>query len=228
MTGKIVAAIGVLAMLSSVPQAARAFPLGFSAVGGIGAGYYSMAEMNRHIGLVAQDRKVGLDGIASGVNFRIEGRIWILIPVPFALTGGYEHFWGDTEATGSETTMLSYRAPSDVYTIGAIVVVLRIENVFDLCVGANECFASGVYGTNELVERRLSEFKGKDQGYEAYAEVHTNFLNPIEVGMQLGYRGLTIDTFKSKSGDVGFFETNRKIEIDYSGAFFYLTTGIRL
>jgi hypothetical protein len=37
-----------------------------------------------------------------------------------------------------------------------------------------------------------------------------------------------VDTFSDKYGDAGFFEAGRKIEIDYSGVFFYLTTAIRL
>jgi len=221
----IIVVLGALALLSPPMRPAGAFPLGFSAVGGIGAGYYSMAELNRHLGLLAQTERLQLHGIASGVNFRIEGRVWGLNT--FGLTGGYERFWGETDAQGTSSS-LSYRTPSDVYTIGAIFVLLRIENVFNLCVGANECFAKSVYGTNELNERRLSEFKGEDRGYEAYAEIHSNFLNPIEVGMQLGYRGLTIDTFNDKYGDVGYFELGRKIEIDYSGVFFYFTTAIRL
>jgi len=225
MKRKIFAAFGAVAILSLAPQPVRSFPLGFSAVGGIGAGYYSMGELNTHLRLIARDRSVRLSDIAGGVNFRIEGRVWILNQ--FGLTGGYEHFWGATDAEGSSST-LSYRAPSDVYTVGGIVVLLRIENVLNLCVGANGCFANTLYGTNELIERRLSEFKGKDQGYEAYAEVHSNFLNPIEVGFQLGYRGLTVESFKDKYGELGYFESGPKIQIDYSGVFFYLTTAIRL
>jgi hypothetical protein len=218
------AALG-LAALALAPGAGGTFPLGVSVTGGIGAGYYDMAELNRHIGLAAQDRHVAIETLTSAINFRVEGRLWLFSQV--ALTGGYEHLWGDTEAQGTDAT-LSYRAPSDVYTVGGIVAVLKIENVVDLCVGASRCFASSVYGTNEVVARRLTEYKGTDRGYEAYAEAHTNFLNPIEVGFQLGYRGLAVETFKDKTGEVSFFEPGRKIQIDYSGAFFYLTTAIRL
>ena len=166
-----------------------------------------------------------LDELSSGVNFRIEGRVWMFDL--FAVTGGFEHFWGATESEGTASS-LSYRAPSDVYTLGAIVAVLKIENAFNLCVGSNLCFAESVFGTNEVIARRLSEFKGEDQGYEIYAEAHTNFLNPIEVGFQLGYRGLAIETFTDKYGDTASFEPGMKMEIDYSGAFFYFTTAIRL
>jgi hypothetical protein len=204
---------------------ASSFPLAFSAVGAIGAGYYRMDELNRHLGLIAQDRSVSLDGITGGVNFRVEGRVWVMNQI--GLSGGYEHFWAATDAQGSSST-LSFRVPADVYTVGAIVAILRIENVIDLCIGANSCFARSVYGTNEIVERRLSEFKGDNRGYEIFAEAHTNFLNPIEIGFQLGYRGLTIDSYTDKYGREALFEPDRKMQVDYSGVFFYLMTGIRI
>ncbi len=204
---------------------AESFPLGFSVVGGIGAGYYDMEALNTHLGHVAQERNVKFDGLTSGVNFRIEGRAWMYGLV--ALTGGFEHFWGETESEGSSAT-LSYRAPGDVYTVGAIVAAIKIENAMNLCVGSNYCFAEAVYGTNEVIERRFSEYKGKDEGYEIYAEAHTNFMNPIEVGFQLGYRGLKITDFTDKYGDPASFEPGMKMEIDYSGLFFYFTTAIRL
>lgn len=215
-----------IATLSLAAAPAGSFPLGFSAVGGIGAGYYDMAALNQHLGHVAQDLGVSsLDELSSGVNFRIEGRVWIFDQV--AGTGGFEHFWGATSSEGTESS-LSYQAPADVYTFGAIVAVLRIENAINLCVGSNLCFAESVFGTNEVIARRLSEFKGDGQGYEVYAEAHSNFLGPIEVGFQLGYRGLAIETFTNKYGDTAFFEPGLKMEIDYSGAFFYFTTAIRL
>jgi len=225
MIQRIIVALCSFTILSLAPQPARPFPLGFSAVGAIGAGYYDMAKLNRHIGLVAQDRNVELEGISGGVNFRLEGRVWFRNQV--ALTGGYEHFWGETDVQGTSAT-LSYRAPSDVYTVGGIVVVLRLENAFNLCVGGNACFARTVYGTNELIGRRLSEFKGDDQGYEAYAEIHSNFINPVEVGFQLGYRGLVVESLTDKYGNTAYFEPGTKMEIDYSGVFFYLTTAIRI
>ncbi|MDD4857928.1 MAG: hypothetical protein PHD74_07460, partial [Candidatus Krumholzibacteria bacterium] len=124
--------------------------------------------------------------------------------------------------------VLSYRAPADVYTVGAVCLAYRIENVLDLCVGTNLCFVNSVFGTNETVERRFSEYDGDDVGYEMYAEAHTNFLNPIEVGFQLGYRGLKIDTFTDRYGDVAYFEAGRKMVVDYSGVFFYLIASIRI
>ncbi len=226
MTRRIIPAFVALAVLSLAAAPAGSFPIGFSAVGGIGAGYYDMEALNRHLGHVAQDLGVAsLDDLSSGVNFRVEGRVWMFDQ--FAVTAGFEHFWGATESEGTESS-LSYRAPSDIYTVGAIVAVVRIENALNLCVGSNLCFANTVYGTNEVIERRLQEFRGDDQGFELYAEAHTNFLKPIELGFQLGYRGLALKSFTDKYGDTASFEEGMKMEIDYSGAFFYFTTAIRL
>jgi hypothetical protein len=226
MAQRIITTLMALALLSLAAAPAGSFPIGFSAVGGIGAGYYDMAALNRHLQIVAQDSGLTtLTELLSGVNFRIEGRVWLFDR--FAATGGFEYFWGATESQGSTST-LSYQAPSNVYTIGAIVAPLRIENVLNLCVGSNLCFATSVYGTNEVVARRLSEFKGEGRGCELYAEAHTNFINPIEVGFQMGYRWLALKTFTDKYGKAASFGPGIKMEIDYSGAFFYLTTAIRL
>ncbi len=226
MIRRITKAFVALAILSLAAAPAGSFPIGFSAVGGIGAGYYDMEALNEHLGHVAQDLGVkSLGDLSGGVNFRIEGRVWMYDL--FAVTGGFEHFWGATESEGTESS-LSYRAPSDVYTLGAIVAVFRIENALNLCVGSNLCFAESVFGTNEVIERRLSEFRGDDRGFEIYAEAHTNFLKPIEVGFQLGYRGLALNSFTDKYGDTALFEPDMKMELDYSGVFFYFTTAIRL
>ena len=225
MAHKMITALVALAILSLASAPAGSFPIGFSVGGGIGTGYYDMEALNQHLGRVAQGKAVAFDGISKGVNFRIEGRVWMFDRV--AVTGGYEHFWGETESEGTSST-LSYRAPSDIYTVGAIVALLKIENVLNLCVGSNLCFAKSVFGTNEVIARRLSEFKGENQGYELYTEAHTNFLNPIEIGFQLGYRGLALKTFTDKYGNTASFEPRIKMEIDYSGAFFYFTTAIRL
>jgi len=220
-----IAAAGLIAFAASAHASAEAFPLGFSAVGGIGYGYYSMEELNSHIGTLAQEEHISIDELASGVNFRVEGRLWILSQV--ALTGGYEHFWAETAAEGTSSN-LSYRAPSDVYTYGVLLAVLRLENSFNFCVGVSGCAARSVFGMNELGGTRLEEFKGNDNGYEVYTEIHTNFINPVEVGFQLGYRGVKVETYSDKYGDVALFDPATKIEVDYGGVFFYLMTGIRL
>jgi hypothetical protein len=223
----IVVALVALGILSLAVSPARSFPIGFSVVGGIGVGYYDMESLNRHLQKFAQDSGLtSLDNLSNGVNFRIEGRVWMFDL--FAVTTGFEHFWGATESQGS-SSVLSYRAPADVYTVGAIVAPLRIENVLNLCVGSNLCFANSIFGTNEIIARRLSEFKGDGRGCELYAEAHTNFLDPIEVGFQLGYRWLALKTFTDKYGDTASFDSlTGTMEIDYSGAFFYFTTAIRL
>jgi hypothetical protein len=206
-------------------QNARSFPIGLSANGSIGYGYYSMADLNSHLNIVRQERHIKLDALASGVNFKVEGRIWVFNTI--ALAGGYEHYWVESVSEGSSTT-LSFKAPADVYNVGLVATVLRLENTIDICLGVNRSYAEAVFGTNELVGRLLNEFKGKHAGYETYAEIHTNFINPIEVGLQIGYRGLKIDDLENKFGDEAVFDDGTKITVDYSGVFFYLTTAIRL
>ncbi|MGD1049392.1 MAG: hypothetical protein ABR899_11645 [Candidatus Krumholzibacteriaceae bacterium] len=225
MMKKLVTVLGALTILSFAHAPASSFPLGLSVGGGIGAGHYGMEDLNRHLEQVAQSKHIALDGITGGVNFRVEGRVWILDQL--GLAGGYEHFWGASDSEGSSSS-LSYRAPSDVYTVGAIVELLHVQDVMDLCVGVNGCLAKSVYGTNEVVARRLSEYRGQNYGYEVFGEAHTNFINPIEVGFQLGYRGLTIDSFKDKYGHEAYFDPGVKMRLDYSGVFFYLTSAIRI
>jgi len=219
------AAVCAAAFVAAAGAGVEAFPLGFSVGGGTGWGYYSMSELNAHIGLVAQDNALTIDELGDGVNFRVEGRIWYRRAV--ALACGYEHYWGETDAAESSSS-LSYHAPADVLTIGIVAAVLQIPNAIDICVGVNRCWADAVYGTNELTGRRLTEYKGEDAGYEAYAEVHTNFINPIEMGLQLGYRGLRIESLYDKFGDPGLFDAGSPIEIDYSGVFLYLMAAIRI
>jgi hypothetical protein len=225
---KTIAALGALAIIVAADSPAQPFPLGFSAVGGLGVGYYSMSELNRHIGSKGQDLGISFDELSSGVNFRIEGRVWVLDRA--AVTGGYEYYWGEASSEGSSSS-LNYRTPADVYTLGAIVPLVRIEKGFDLCLGVNLCMAKAVFEMKEENDsaRKIPSFKGDDSGYEAYAEIHTKFFNPIELGFQLGYRGLKISSLTStRTGLEGTFSDGSKISIDYSGVFFYLTTAIRI
>jgi len=204
---------------------ALSFPIGFSANGALGYGYYSMGDLNSHLNFVRQDKHIKLDALGNGVNFKVEGRIWFYDRV--ALSGGFEHYWAESTSEGSSTT-LSYKAPADVLNIGAVVMVVRLENTIDICVGVNRSSAETVFGTNEFTSRSLTEFKGKKAGYELYGEIHTNFINPVEVGLQIGYRGLEVDGLEDKFGDDGSFDDGSPITVDYSGAFFYLTTAIRI
>lgn len=225
MRTKFLAALGIAAFVAGAHTPVRAFPLGFSAVAGVGSGYYSMEALNNHIGTLAQDEHVNIDDLGNGVNFKLEGRLWVLQQL--ALTGGYEHYWGETSSEGT-TSSLSYRAPSDVYTYGLLLTVLRLENSFNFCVGVNGCVAKSVFGMNELTGSRLQEFKGDDDGYAVYGEVHTNFIDPVEVGFQLGYRGVKVETYANKFGDITVFDSGEKLQVDYSGVFFYLMAAIRI
>ncbi len=218
-------AAAIFALMVGASPSAHAFWLGFSATGGIGVGYYSMADLNSHLNTVRQASHIKLDELASGVNFKADGRVWFFDRV--AVSGGYQHLWGESVSEGSSTT-LDYKTPADIYTLGVVGTLLVLPNVVDLCVGVNRCSAKTVFGTNEVVSRRLAEFTGKSVGFEAYAEVHSNFLNPVEVGLQAGYRGLKIHTLYDRRQAVGFFESGDQMSIDYSGFFFYLTSSIRI
>ena len=217
--------IVLAAVVAAAGGGAAAFPLGISAGGGIGLGYYSMGALNEHIGIVAQENAITIDPLNNGINFRAEGRIWYGRIA--ALVGGYEHLWAETE-TLEATSSITYLAPADVYTLGLVAALFRFENAIDLGVGVNRCWVDVTYGTNEITGRRLAEFDGEDAGYEAYAEIRTNFLNPIEVGLQIGYRGLKVETLSDLYGERGYFEPGFPIEVDYSGVFFSLMTSIRI
>lgn len=219
------AAATILALAVGASPNAHAFPLGFSVTGGIGVGYYSMADLSSHLNTVRQENHIKLDELKSGVNFKADGRVWFFDRV--AVSGGFQHLWGESVSEGSSST-LDYKTPADVYILGLVGTLLDLPNVVDLCVGVNRCSAKTVFGTNEVVSRRLAEFTGKNVGFEAYAEVHSNFINPVEVGLQMGYRSLKIQTLYDRRNQVGFFESGDQMSIDYSGVFFYLTSSIRI
>jgi hypothetical protein len=222
---KSLGAAAALALVLGAAPTAHAFPLGFSVTGGIGAGYYSMADLNSHLNAVRQANHIKLDELAGGINFKADGRVWFFERI--AVSGGYEHLWGESVSEGSSTT-LDYKTPADVYTLGLVGTLLDLPNIVDLCVGVNRLSAKAVFGTNEVVSRRLAEFTGKNVGFEAYAEAHSNFLNPVEVGLQFGYRALKMQTLYDKRHAVGFFESGDQMSLDYSGFFFYLTSSIRI
>ncbi len=207
---------------------AFSLPIGFSAFGGLGTGYYAMSHLNSHIGNIGQDLGVPIEGISSGINITLQGRIWFINRI--AITGGYERLWADTEAESAEIT-LSYKAPCNLYFIGAAGTIISLPEVLDFNVGVNYTFASATFGTNLDFGRRLREFKGSDNGYEIFAEVTTNFIRPVEVGFQMGYRGLKIDGLVDKYGDSpdDYYDyMDYQFKLDYSGVFFYITVGIRL
>ena len=217
----------VIVALSVIPsQCAWTFPIGFSGHGGIGMGYYSMKELNDHINITGQTIHTSFPDLSNGINLKFEGRVWFFDR--FAVTGGYEHYYGDTEGT-TETATLMFKAPANVYTVGGVLKVFSLPVFVDLHIGGYVCFARSVYGTNEEGSRRLAEFKGNDNGYQLFAEAATNFIRPLEFGIQLGYRGLKVKSFEDRYGDIAYFPTTRgRIQLDYSGVFFYVTVGFRI
>lgn len=220
--------ITVFAIMVFSTTAAFPFPVGFGAFGGIGRGYYSMADLNSHIGNVGQDLGIVIDNVSNGINITLQGRVWFFNRI--SVTGGYQRLWAETEAESAETP-LTYKAPCNVYMIGAAGTPFFIPNTFDINIGVNYCFARTTFGTNLDFGRRLREFKGNDTGYEILAEVVTNFIRPVEVGFQLGYRGLKVGELEDKYGrspDEYYDYMGSTFQLDYSGFFFYLTAGIRL
>jgi hypothetical protein len=218
----------VIALLVAAPWAAAySFPFGISLRGGAGIGYYSMSELNAHLRIVNRAYDVRIPELGSGINVMLQGRLWLFDFA--AASAGYEHFWGETEIDPEEGSQITYKAPADIYTIGGAVRVFEVEDVTDINLGLNVCYARTTFGTNLLNPRRLSEFKGDNWGFELFAEAATNFLNPVEVAFQMGYRGLTVGSFVDKFDDPGFFpDSATEIEVEYSGFFFYICAGMRI
>ncbi|MCK4236769.1 MAG: hypothetical protein KAX38_06595 [Candidatus Krumholzibacteria bacterium] len=218
--------IAMMVVLSISCTPASTGPIGLSVTGGIGTGYYSMKAMNDHINEVRQDLGTALDDLSSGINVSLRGRLWFF--ERYAVSVGYEHFWGYTETESGDYTV-TFKAPADIYSVGGVMNVISFPNLIDLNIGISRCVARSVYGSNMLTMGMLKEYKAIDSGYELYAEATTNFLRPVEVGFQLGYRGLKVKDLEDKFGDRACFPgSDIKVELDYSGVFFYLTAGIRL
>ncbi len=218
----------VAVMLAIPAGCAGAFPFSLSVRGGIGMGYYSMSDLNAHIGLVRQHYHVAMDDLANGINVNLHGRIWFIDRI--AASVGYEHFWGDTSPRMSDES-ITYKTPCDVYSIGGVLNVLTLPKLLDLNLGVNLCYVRSIFGTNIFTGSRLLEFKGNDNGYEVFGEVATGFFLPVEVGMQLGYRGLKVDELKDRFNQTFDEYTGSGLtdfSINYSGVYFYLFTGIRI
>jgi hypothetical protein len=207
-------------------QAAWSFPIGVSVHGGLGKGYYSMEELNDNINELRLQLGSNLSNLSNGTNILLQGRVWFFDRI--GVTATYEHFWGGTEISGAEDPII-FKAPANIYSVGGIINVIVLPLIIDLNVGVNKSFATSVYGTNQDFARRLEEFKGDDDGYEIFVEAITNFVRPLQFGLMLGYRGLKIKNFEDRYGDVAYFEPAHVLmEVDYSGAFFYVTAGIGL
>jgi hypothetical protein len=183
-----------------------------------------MEELNDNLNELRLQLDSNLSDLSNGTNVMLQGRLWFL--GRFAVTVGYEHFWGETEIQTTESPIL-IKAPANIYSIGGIVTPLSIPVAADISIGASICFVSSIYGTNQEFARKLEEFKGNDTGYRIYAEAMTNFLTPLQFGVMMGYRGLKIKEFEDRYGDLAFFEPSDVImEVDYSGFFFYVTAGV--
>lgn len=225
MSRKTVLTIIAVLLLTLAPiQNVFGFPIGISIHGGLGKGYYSMEELNDNLNELRLDLDANLSDLSNGTNVMLQGRLWFLGRI--AVTIGWEHFWGESEIVTTEAPIL-IKAPANVFSIGGIVTPLSIPDFADFNIGASMSFISCIYGTNQEFSRILEEFKGDDTGYQIYAEAMTNFLEPLQLGLMLGYRGLKIREFEDRYGDLGFFEPSGAVmEIDYSGVFFYLTAGV--
>lgn len=202
-------------------------PIGFALRGGYGIGYYSMAELDDHFAIVNRDYNIRMPELTSGVNVMLQGRLWLFDLL--AVSCGFEHFWGKSELESEVIGLVTYKTPANIYSIGGVVKVFDVPRVMDVNLGVNACFAKSTFGDNLLNPRRLSEYKGNEWGFELFTEAATNFLYPVEVGFQLGYRRLKVKSYEDKFGYTGYFPgTNTTIQADYSGFFFYLTAGIHL
>ncbi len=224
---KRLAVISVTALMLILPLSdSGAFPLELSLRGSVGLGYYSMEKLNRHINARRQKIGANLDQITNGINIAAEGRIWVLGRA--ALTMGYEHFYAEAQVD-AETYSVAYRAPVGLYSLGVAVSALKLTSV-DINAGINRIFGLSDYQTNEYTGGLIQNFKAADNGLEIFTEITTNFLKPVEVGFQLGYRRLEFKPFVNKFRDEIYFnqEENQKTVLDYSGTYFYLTTGIRI
>ncbi len=215
-------------LILTIPwTAAQSFPIGISLRAGIGVSYYSMTELDDYFTVVARDFDLGMPALSKGVDVMLQGRVWFFDFV--AASAGYEHFWGESKLEVGSVSPVTYKAPANVFTVGGAVRAFTIPNVIDVNVGINGCFAKSTFGTNLLTPRKLSEYKANDWGFALFAEAATNFLNPVEISVQAGYRRLTVNGFEDKFGNAAFFPgSTTEITLDYSGPFFMLAVGIRL
>ncbi|MBN1164139.1 MAG: hypothetical protein JXB45_06150 [Candidatus Krumholzibacteriota bacterium] len=216
----------VLIMIFPGTVFARIFPVGLEARGGIGAAYCSMSELNQHLAAIRGNVGANMAELDNGYNFSLEGRIWFWDR--FAALLGYEHYWFETSQE-LLTHKASFRAPADVYLLGVALRALSIPEICDLNVGARGSFAHSLFASNEVYEPRMDEYKENEYGWDVFAELTANFFRPLEVGVQLGYRGLKVTGYRDKLNQPCLFSSSGKAaEIDYSGVFLYFTAGFGL
>ncbi len=216
-----------LAAAILVPSAALAdFPVGFEVKGGVGVGYYSMGEFNDNLEAVREQYGVSFDDLTSGFNVMLEGRIWMLGRI--AATAGYEHIWVEQIMPTGSSSYVTYKMPADLLSLGGTVHIFRVPKVIDINGGVKGTFAKVVYGTDES-GGRFTEYKANDYGWDIYAEINTNFINPVQVGFTLGYRSLKVDGFEDKFGNTPeFIGNDEPVVLDYSGIYFYFTAGVAI
>jgi hypothetical protein len=215
----------VLAAAILAPTAASAFPLGFEVKGGVGVGYYSMSEFNDNLQAVREQYSLVYDNISSDFNVMIDGRVWMF--GRFAATVGFEHLWAEHNMPVSSTSYVTYTMPADILSLGGAVHVFRVPRVIDINAGLKGTFGKVIFGTDQ--DGKYTEYKSNGYGLDIYGEINTNFLNPVEVGFTLGYRGLKIDGFEDKFGDTPeYIGTGAPAVLDYSGIYFYFTAGVAI
>jgi len=221
---RLVAAAIAAAILA--PVEASAFPLGFEVKGGVGVGYYSMAEFNDNLQAVREQYSLVYDNISSDFNVMLDGRVWMFGRI--AATVGYEHLWAEHNMPVSSTSYVTYKMPADVLSLGGTVHLFRLPKVIDINAGLKGTFGKVVFGTDQDDDRYV-EYKSNGYGWDLYGEINTNFLNPVEVGFTLGYRSLKVDGFEDKFGKAPeYVGTGDPVVLDYSGVYFYFTAGVAL
>jgi len=208
-----------------VPSAAVGFSLGFEAKGGVGIGYYSMAELKDNIQAVREAAGLEFDDPSSEFNVMLEGRVWMF--GRFAATVGYEHMWADYNMPIGSSNYVSYAMPADLLSLGGTLHIYRVPRVIDINAGVRGDFAKVTFGTDQ--DGPYTEYKANDYGWAIYGEVNTNFLNPVQVGFTLGYRSLKVDGFVDKFGNAATFIGNGEpVVMNYSGMYFYFTAGVAI
>jgi len=222
----------VVIAIFMLSETSSGFPVSFSVNGTIGGGYYAMSQLNRTLNNLSRTYKIKIEEIDSGINLSLGARAWVLGIA--GINAGYEKLLAETTFDNGEL-LFSYKVPATIYKFGAIVKAYSVPSALDFCIGANVCLIRATYGTNTFYEgdeliatRVLKEYKGEDTGYEFLGEIHTNFLRPLEVGVQFGYRLLKVNEFTNKQGEPVEFEPYVKAKADYSGLFFYIMAGVRI
>ncbi len=217
------------ACLLVLPLSVRAgsIPISISAKGGVGTANFAMDGINDQLSLLRQTYGGNSSALDGGFNVYLEARVWMFGRVAALI--GFEHYWAETDLTTPSDSYI-FKAPTNVLLLGGAVTVLQFPKLVDINLGARGSFAKVTFGTNEIdVSGNLDEYKNNSYGWDIFAEVNANFLRPVEVGIMVGYRNLTIDGLEDKFGDIAYHvDSGKEVELDYSGTFIYITAGFRL